>query len=122
MIVLGEGVLGWTSGERQIDRYGAVHLNYGGKNQRDFSDAPVGASGSLSAEVTEIRNSFHLGDIFRGVGKTSPAPGEIIFLGEGKLFTEEQYTGLVSLGVKPVDGRAENWLSVEGSIAATATW
>lgn len=114
MIVLGEGTLGWTSAERHTDRYGAVHLNYGGKNQRDFSDAPTGASGSLSAEVTEIRDSFHLGDIFRGVGKTSPTPGEIIFLGEGKLFTEEHYEGFASIGVEPADGRAENWLSIEG--------
>lgn len=98
MIVLGEGVLGWTSGERQIDRYGAVHLNYGRKDKKDFAEAPVGRLGELFAEILH----------------SSSAPGEVIFLGEGELFTERQYTGLVSLGVKPVDGRAENWLSVEG--------
>lgn len=114
MVVLGEGVLGWTSGERHTDRYGAVHLNCGRESQRDFTDAPVGVSGDLFAEIVEIRDSFHLVEVSRGAGKSYPVPGELIFLGDGKLFTEETYKWLVSIGVKPVDGRAENWLSPEG--------
>lgn len=114
VIVLGEGVLGWTSSERHTDRYGAVHLNCRGKDKEDFSNAPVGVSGKLVAEIVEVRNSFHLGDISRGVGKSEPAPGEIVDLGEGELFTEEMYKGIISIGVKPSDGREHNWLSIEG--------
>ena len=54
MIVLGEGTLGWTSGERQTDRYGSVHLNYGREDQQNFSKAPVGSLGSLSAEILQV--------------------------------------------------------------------
>lgn len=116
-IQIGTGVLGWERHERVTDRYGSVCLMNGttwtakGKNLR-INEKRIGQRGQLIAEVLETRQSTHLGDWFHGIGPSTPGLGERIVLGEGTLFT--QYGKDVEgtcVGVKPLDGRREFWLS-----------
>jgi hypothetical protein len=111
-MILGTGVLGWSSFERQTDRYGSIHLNYNQDDPQRFDGAPVGTSGVLKAEVVESRDSFHLGDFGRGMGPSKPEPGEVIELGAGVLFTED-IGHAVLVGVKPDDGREFDWMNPE---------
>lgn len=104
---LGTGTLGWTSFERHTDRYGAVHLNYGEEGRPTFEDAPVGKVGTLSVKVIEVLHP--LGKLL-AEDLTQPKAGEVVLLGEGELFTEEYNPDLRTVGVKPLDGREENWL------------
>ncbi|QDN54281.1 hypothetical protein [Streptomyces sp. S1D4-20] len=109
---LGAGVLSWTSFERQCDRYGAVHLNYGLPDAVSFDAAPIGIHGRLSAIIIETRPSIHRGDLVRGQAPSGTGAGEEIVLGEGELFTEPLgEKDALTIGVKPADGRADDWMA-----------
>ncbi|MCP2170098.1 hypothetical protein LX83_006986 [Goodfellowiella coeruleoviolacea] len=113
-IVLGTGSLTWHADERRIDRYGTVHLNRDADGfTRDlvrFDDAPVGTRGQLVAIVLAVRPAFHAGDLVRGAAPSDPAVGEEIPLGTGTLFVEPSQDGNTEIGVRPDDGRSEDWL------------
>lgn len=101
-------MLSWPPPERRSDRYGLVGLS---KNpMEDFAKLtgkiPVKQHGRLVAVVLETRDSHHIGDLFRGIFPSTPNVGDRISLGEGTLFTEEHCVGL-----KPDDGRYNDWLN-----------
>lgn len=134
-ITLGQGELGHDSIERHTDRRGAVHLvDEPGRARRierghadisdraTFEDVPVGQTGDLIAIVIEDNNKPFVN--FRGITiqphDWMAKDGDEVLLGTGTLFTESA-TGEgphTEIGVKPLDGRAENWMetvSVHGA-------
>ena len=75
-----------------------------------FDQAPLGTTGSLvahviHADVTEDDREFGK----RHPGLRPPEPGERVALGSGVLFTEKYGEGPL-IGVRPADGRAEDWM------------
>jgi hypothetical protein len=111
-IKLGEGVLNWHRFERQTDRYGSVHLDGHTDESVSMAAAPVGTRGDLVATILKTRHSGHIGDLFRGIGPSTPTVGEEITLGTGTLFVETS-DSLDSIGVKPDDDREYDWLNPE---------
>jgi hypothetical protein len=115
-VVVGEGRLTWAGSERRSDRYGAVVLMHDGDSlirssgyvQPDRSLA--GRRGSLVAEVLEVRGSTHIGDLFRGLSPSIPEVGERITLGAGTAFVEKAWDDVEAIGLRPDDGRGEDWL------------
>ncbi len=61
------------------------------------------------AHIIETRQSQHIGDIFRGIGPSTPTAGDAITLGAGTLFTEMD-DGVPRIGVTPDDGRETDWM------------
>lgn len=119
---LGAGVLTWDGSERRSDRYGTVYLIEEGHNSATPEPsnslveidkvAPLAESqGSLVAVVTAARDSTHIGDLFRGIYPSRPEVGEIIELGQGRLFYQGiGYAKGICVGLKPEDGRDADWL------------
>jgi hypothetical protein len=109
---LGEGVLNWSRYERIGDRYGAIHLasQPWGEDYVTWESAPAGQKGTLVARIIETRPSGHAGDWARGIGPSIPKPGDEIELGVGTLFAEVSDYGTPTIGVKPGDGRAADWM------------
>lgn len=158
VVVLGSGILGHTSLERQTDRYGAVHLtvldsipgelapartvavppgdDLAARILQDlakadtryapaaaaasedaarrpdnrvvaFDHAPLGTAGTLVAHVIANVNAYDWGDDPPEL--RLPKPGERVVLGSGTLFTEK-YGDAPVIGVRPGDGRADNWM------------
>lgn len=75
-----------------------------------FDHAPLGTAGTLVAHVIHA----DVTDYDREFGKRHPElrppePGERVVLGSGTLFTEE-YGDAPLIGVRPGDGRAEEWM------------
>ena len=75
-----------------------------------FDHAPLGTTGTLVAHVIHA----DVTDRDREFGKRHPElrppePGERVVLGSGALFTEDNMGGPV-IGVRPDDGRADNWM------------
>lgn len=154
-VILGSGVLGWPSGERHTDRYGAVHLtvldsvpgepapdrtipvfreDLAARIARDlaglragraaesaerpvpgrvsrvvtYDGAPAGTEGILVATI--IAPTRDRDWRFDPLGP--PEPGEQVVLGTGTLFTETygDHDGPDLIGVRPADGRDENWM------------
>jgi hypothetical protein len=130
-VLIGEGGLNWPASERRSDRYGRVGLQRVGPMPATTEALAAGiepgtlyptgdwillsgmeaalAPGRLVAEVVETRQSGHIGDLFRGIGPSTPAVGERVVLGEGRLFFEEEDEGWL-VGLLPADGRADDWL------------
>ena len=121
-IMLGRGRLNWPGSERRSDRYGLVTLLspppdgtqrggpmpvYGATLPWAVA-LPVGRRGRLIAVAVETRESEHIGDLFRGIGPTTPDVGEEIVLGAGEVFAQE-IEGLY-VGLRPDDGRDSDWL------------
>lgn len=106
-ILLGTGVLNWDRGERVSDRYGSVKLYLSTKSDETLLSyqGEVGQKGRLIASVIENRKSNHIGDFFHGFFPEKPEVGELIVLGEGVLFLENN-----AVGLKPDDGREIFWL------------
>lgn len=130
-VLLASGELSWPRGERVCDRYGVVtiQLNPSGltpenadkrliqnatneqagafDSYADFADAPAEQVGTLVAEITEARESYHIGDMFHGFYPETPEVGERVELGYGMLFVEEAYreAGLprYAVGLQPVE-------------------
>lgn len=121
--LLGTGVLTWDAQERRSDRYGTVYLLAEGHNSLSSAPCPslvderIAASwadrrGDLIAVVKETRESTHIGDLFHGVFPRKPEVGQIIALGTGTLFCAKPYYGGTAVGLRPDDGRAEQWLNI----------
>ncbi|MCK2243687.1 MULTISPECIES: hypothetical protein [unclassified Crossiella] len=110
--VVGTGVLNWNSLERHTDRYGTVHLHStaNAPSPVSFDHAPIGARGHLVAVILEAPPALtHWGSTHRG----EPEPvtvGTEVTLGTGTLFVESSPDGDTEIGVRPDDGREENWL------------
>ena len=131
-IRLGCGMLTWGRGERVSDRYGAVYLSQRridwqkdptgngmeaiGSVKFDASalKANVGQCGKLVAKVVQSRDSQHIGDWFHSVSPSTPDVGEVIVLGEGRLFSEPAMDPGDSpqFGLRPEDGRDTLWLDI----------
>lgn len=113
-IDLGTGVLSWPAAERRSDRYGTVMLcTDAGETTSGYVNPaarPVGQRGRLVAEVLETRESFHIGDMFRGFYPETPAVGETVVLGDGTFFVESTDWGAVLMGLRPDDSRHSDWL------------
>jgi hypothetical protein len=120
-ILIAKGALTWNAPERRSDRYGTVYvhdlnseekkINSGSIMLNEIIKSLVNKKGTLLCEVLETRQSTHIGDLFHGVFPVTPAVGETVILGEGTLFTEEQFNSFV-VGLKPADGRTELWLDI----------
>jgi len=112
--LIGTGILNWPRKERVHDRYGLVAL----WPRDDEMGAPIpmdihpldGVRGQLIAKVLEAKESTHIGDLFREIYPVTPEVGEEIVLGEGVVFYEAHEDGEVFIGLKPDDGRANDWL------------
>lgn len=117
MIELGTGQLSWHGSERRSDRYGTVALwddaTPGGNGEQltwpQEALAAAGKTGYLIAHIIETRQSDHIGDLFRGFKPVTPEVDEVIEMGPGVLFFE-QIDDLVCAGLRPDDGRTDDWL------------
>lgn len=72
-----------------------------------FDHAPLGAAGTLVAHVIANVDAYDWGDDPPEL--RLPKPGERVVLGTGTLFTE-QYGDIPVIGVRPDDGRPDNWM------------
>lgn len=118
------GVLTWCGSERRSDRYGSVmildpavphtHGSLGGATAKALPLAVppeiIDAFGTLKAEVIEVRESEHIGDLFRGLRPGGAQVGETLVLGTGRLFKKPKVTS-PQVGVNPGDGRDADWLN-----------
>lgn len=121
-ILIGYGALSWPRYERVSDRYGYISLFDSDSEDRVISAGAhldikkitelVNQTGRLVAKVIEARKSTHIGDLFRGFSPTKPKKEEEIELGTGKLSHLVQ-DGIDTVGLKPEDGREEDWLNPE---------
>jgi hypothetical protein len=108
---MGRGVLDWCPEERRSDRYGTVILHETAAGNRPVSlKVPSTPYGRLIAEVLESRESYHVGDLFRGIYPSQPVVGARLLLGTGTFFCEEVSRGTTAVGVWPADGRESDWL------------
>jgi len=118
VVLVGRGILSWLSTERVSDRYGSVFLMADGETSLTLAAkvfppvwvAPPDQPGRLICLVSEPRESTHIGDMFRCLYPRTPKVGDILVLGDGLAFSEIQ-SGRTAIGVKPVDGRASDWLN-----------
>ena len=110
-LLLGEGVLFWSSVERQTDRYGFVYLSTTPTENAErvplFVADSAGEYGLLVAEIVESRQSPHMGDTFRHIFPERPELGEIIELGNGVCRVGDDHT----VGIEPEDDRAIDWMN-----------
>lgn len=110
-VVIGTGELHSQSIERYTDRYGAVHLNDPVGKTLTIDTSLVGTRGRLVAVFQSRRPSVYSGDLGAEYGLNREiARGTEIELGSGTLFVEPSRFGDTEVGVKPDDGRTENWL------------
>ncbi len=79
----------------------------------------MGLPGRLIAEVTATRQSTHIGDWGRGLYPQTPAVGERIVLGRGRLFCQtvdrdSPHPVIEAVGLAPedVDDRDTDWLDM----------
>ena len=72
-----------------------------------FDQAPLGTAGTLVAHVIANVSAHDWGDDPPEL--RLPKPGERVVLGSGTLFTEK-YGEAPVIGVRPDDGRADNWM------------
>ena len=72
-----------------------------------FDHAPLGAAGTLVARVIATDPFYAHDDAPPEL--RAPWPGERVVLGTGTLFTE-QYRDMPIIGVRPGDGRADDWM------------
>ena len=112
---LGPGQLNWLRTEGVSDRYGYVNLWKDGQEETyELPEAGKhqGKRGKLIAVVKETRNSTHIGDMFHGIGPSTPDVNDEIILGEGTLDTYTDGDGWTCVGLKPDGGRDYHWLDV----------
>jgi hypothetical protein len=113
------GIFTWDGIERRSDRYGAVNIS-----ATDFDSTArverkfdidglrqlVGKRVSIKARVLAVRDSGHLGDLFRGIFPSRPDVGEVIDLGQGTLALEAcSWDEFPAIALKPPDGRQHDW-------------
>lgn len=115
---IGTGRLTWSGQERRSDRYGFVFLLNSGDSTTPGMDCATmhvdpndwGKKATLSATVVEVRMSTHIGDLFRGIGPSTPEIGDVLVLGSGLLASDDLGDGDIAVGLKPVDHREFDWL------------
>lgn len=106
--ILGTGRLNWRRHERIGDRYGSICLMYNEDNGT-FDLPKYTGFGKLIATVKETRDPIHIGDLFHGFFPQKPEIGDVIELGEGDIFYDnDEYGDMV--GLKPKDNRETFWL------------
>lgn len=118
-ILIGTGALTWDGVERRTDRYGTVTVHDSNADNEpitnnshlkfDLIEQLKGKSGQLIAEILETRKSTHIGDMFRRIYPSTPDKGDIIELGDGRLFVRS-YSWANCIGLEPNDGRLKDWL------------
>lgn len=113
-VLIGVGRLTWRRGERVSDRYGTVFLMPSGDSmyppKATLPLIRTAGKGKLVAEVTETRQSTHIGDLFHGYFPVTPKVGEEIELGEGELFYEDDPEVGDQVGLLP-DDEDGHWLN-----------
>jgi len=127
-IKLGEGPLSWSAAERRKGRYGSIMFTEGDSldgilGPYDLDEARVeslvGQGGSLVVRVVEARESTHVGDVFMEIYPRVPKVGQVVVLGAGKLFMDDEsamWEGCsLSIGVEPPPQKQEG----EGSFPFT---
>jgi len=113
-VILGEGQLNWNRAERVTDRYGNVGLYNDADWMAGEMSIPLaarlesGSFGRLQAVILETREADHVGDLTHGWKPGGAVVGEVVILGEGRLFFEHDLGDKV--GVAPTDGRRTLWL------------
>ncbi len=118
--LVAKGVFTWDGSERRSDRYGTFAIARSSYDETATAEATVdpavkkleGSRIKITIEVNEIRESGHIGDLFRGISPSTPEVGEVIELGEGELFIEgsDWPVGRMMFGLLPDDGRDADWL------------
>lgn len=117
---IGSGIFGWSSYERQSDRYGSFGLGSEPfdkpaciEPQLDLK-ALQGLQGKrvkVTVKVIETRSSGHAGDRSHGIFPVTPELGETIELGVGRLDIEpNQYADVTGIVLRPEDGREVFWI------------
>jgi len=112
-ILIGRGVLTWNKLERISDRYGTVWLHQDGTEEAPVELHIPKGRGTLVALVIDARESDHIGDLFRHIYPVTPKTGDRLELGTGEAFAEKKGRSPLSIGVKPDDGRKNDWLDPE---------
>lgn len=107
----GIGQLDWPRGERVSDRYGVVGLYVPGGEFVNIKLDRIaeGTVGTLIAEVREVRDSPHLGDVFRKIYPCTPEVGTVLVLGVGAVFYQD-VDGDEYIGLRPDPPRDFDWL------------
>lgn len=106
-ILVGTGILNWPKSERVCDRYGFVMLLNSDGKSIPIGYGLEGQRGTLRAVVTETRDSYHVGDAFRGLIPSRPDVGDVMELGTGTVVYSREF---MAIGLKPDDGREDDWL------------
>jgi len=132
-ILIGKGIINWGRDERIGDRYGTVGL-FDGSQDNLLPIKDVRGHGKLIAHIRKTRQSYHIGDVFRGLSPKTPKENEFIELGEGTVFFEHK-NGIQGryIGLKPDEPRDSDWLNpqalyrchsqtVDLYFAPTQTW
>ncbi|GAB4001339.1 hypothetical protein GCM10029992_36540 [Glycomyces albus] len=113
-LVLGEGILTWPPGEREINRFGTVCLCLPGQHDLVSFDRQLsGAIARLAVTVTEVRAPALPPDRYRRLAPSIPRCGEQIDLGVGALFIlDRPRLGPTAIGVLPTEQRLrpEEWM------------
>lgn len=118
---LGTGRLTWDGKERRSDRYGTVWLMEDIETSTSLSSVRsssivehipelVALYGELIATVKATRDSTHVGDLFRDISPETPEVGEVITLGEGRVFYEPCVNDGVMIGLEPLKDQSSDWL------------
>ena len=105
-VSLGSGVLNWERSERVSDRYGTVSLYVNTDQEESVDLKEVSGYGELKAKIIETRDSYHIGDLFRGFQPGGAKVGDEIVLGQGNLFFVDWHVGL-----EPLKPRNRDWLN-----------
>jgi hypothetical protein len=105
-IEVGQGRLSWSPDERRTGRYGMVTLK-GLATDRCLEPDPelAGLRGSLVAQVVQAAEADDAAPEEWLAGQ-----GERITLGFGTVVVEPVWYYVAGIGLRPDDGRDENWL------------
>ena len=102
--LIGVGHFTWDAAERRSDRYGTVRLkSISGLNDdepnedvlisQEIVESIEGKKGKLFAKVLEPVVSPHCGDLARKIFTITPSVGDIVELGVGELFIDQNGIG-----------------------------
>ena len=114
--ILGTVKFTWKEKERRTDRYGSVYLLESNRTSESIyavitvPPSIYGKKVKLMALIKETRKSAHIGDFFRKIYPRNPNVGDLIVLGEGRIFTKKNDDHL-EVGVLPEDGRSIDWMN-----------
>ena len=98
--LLGTGLVSWPNSERISDRYGMITLFRPGEGPSEVGLQPLPWQADINA-LEGKRGAF-----------VAVLNGQELDLGAGTFFTEPAW-GTTYVGLKPDDGREEQWLNVD---------